>query len=51
MRKGCDGEKNGGEKTGGKKEKTDENCGNYVIASSRPAKRQLLDRRTLVLIK
>ena len=38
MRKGRDGEKRekqGGKKTGGKKkEKTDENSGHYVIASS-----------------
>ena len=41
MRKGRDGEKKAG-KTGGKKEKTDENSGHYVIASSR-----LPERRTL----
>ena len=35
MRKGRDGEKRGGKKTG-KKEKTDENSGHYVIASIRP---------------
>ena len=48
MRKGRDGEK-WGEKNGGKKEeKTDENSGHYVIASSRPPERQPLERRTLV---
>ena len=30
-----------------KKEKTDENSGHYVIASSRPPKRRPLERRTL----
>ena len=44
MRKGCDGGKNGGEK----KEKTDENSGHYVIASSRPPERRPLECRTLV---
>ena len=46
MRKGRDG----GEKTGGKKEKTDDYSGHYVITSSRPPKRRLLERRTLVPI-
>ena len=42
MRKGRDGE------TGKKKrEKTDENSGHYVIASSRPPERRPLERRTL----
>ena len=44
MRKGCDG----GKKTGEKKEKTDENSGHYVVASSRPPERRPLERRTLV---
>ena len=47
MRKGRDrgnGEKNGEEK----KEKTDENSGHYVIASSWLPKRQLLERHSLV---
>ena len=45
MRKSRDG----GE-TGKKKEKTDENSGHYVVASSRPPERQPLERRTLVPI-
>ena len=45
MRKGRDGEKR--EKRGKKKEKTDENSGHYVIASSRPPERRPLERRTL----
>ena len=46
MRKGRDGGKR--EKNGGKKgEKTDENSGHYVIASSRPPERRPLERRTL----
>ena len=49
MRKGRDGGKKRGEKNGGKKrEKTDENSGHYVIASSRPPEHRLLERRTLV---
>ena len=47
MRKG----RNGGEKTGNKKqkkEKIDDYNGHYVIASSRPPKRRPLERRTLV---
>ena len=51
-----------GEKTGGKmggkrgekiekKEKTDENSGHYVIASSQPPEWRWLERRTLVPIK
>ena len=44
MRKGRDGEK----KTGKKKEKTDENSGHYVIASSQPPEHRPLERRTLV---
>ena len=47
MRKGRDG---GEKKTGGKKEKTDENSGHYVIASSRPPERRPLERRTLAPI-
>ena len=49
MRKGRDGGKRGGKKNGGKKrkEKTDENSGHYVIASSRPLERQPMERRTL----
>ena len=50
MRKGRDGGKTGkktGEKTE-KKEKTDENSGHYVIASSQPPERRPLERRTLV---
>ena len=43
MRKGRDG----GKKNGEKKEKTDENSGHYVIASSRPPERRPLERRTL----
>ena len=56
MRKGRDGGKkqngkNGGKKTGGKKkEKTDENSGHYVIASSRPPERRPLEHRMLVPI-
>ena len=42
MRKGRDEKK----KTG-KKEKTDENSGHYVIPSSRPPERRPLERRTL----
>ena len=42
MRKGRDGEKR--EK---KREKTNENSGHYVIASSRPPERRPLERRTL----
>ena len=37
--------RNGGEKRG--EEKTDENSGHYVIASSRPPERRPLERRTL----
>ena len=44
MRKG----RNGGKKR--KKEKTDGDSGHYIIASSRPPKRQQLERRTLVPI-
>ena len=47
MIKGRDGEKTE-KKTGGKEEeKTDDYSGHYVIASSRPPKRQPLERRTL----
>ena len=49
MRKGRDGGKKTGEITG-KKEKTDENSGHYVIASSRPLERRPLERRTLTPI-
>ena len=45
MRKGRDGEKKE-VKTGEKK--TNENSGHYVIASSQPPERRLLERRTLV---
>ena len=40
----------GGKKRGkkGKEEKTIENSGHYVIASSRPPERRPLERRTLV---
>ena len=48
MRKGRDGEKN--EEKTKKQEKTDENSGHYVVASSRPPERQPLERRTLVPI-
>ena len=44
MRKGRDGG------NGEKKEKTDENSGHYVIASSRPPERRPLERRTLAPI-
>ena len=50
MRNGRDGGKTGkkqGKKTG-KKEKTDENSGHYVIASSQPPKQRPVERRTLV---
>ena len=43
MRKGNSGEN-------GRKEKTDENSGHHVIASSRPPERQPLERRTLAPI-
>ena len=43
MRKGRDGGKTGKKK----REKTDENSGHYVIASSRPPERRPLERRTL----
>ena len=53
MRKGRDrgkkGEKNAGKKRE-KKEKTEENSGHYVIASSRPPERRPLERRTLAPI-
>ena len=45
MRKGRDGGKR--EKNWKKKEKTDENSGHYVIASSRPPECRPLERRTL----
>ena len=35
----------------GKKEKTDENSGHYVIASRRPPERRPLERRTLAPIE
>ena len=44
MRKGNSGEN-------GEKEKTDENSGHYVIASSRPPECRPLERRTLVPIR
>ena len=47
MRKGRDG----GKKTGGKKEeKTDNYSGHYIIASSRAPERRPLERRTPVPI-
>ena len=47
MRKGRNG--GNGEKSGGKKQKkTGDYSGHYVIASSQPPERQLLERRTLV---
>ena len=46
MRKGRDGEKNGGKKG----EKTDDYSGNYIIASSQPPERRLLERHPLVPI-
>ena len=50
MRKGRDG--GTGKKTGKKREeKTDENSGHYVIASSRPPDRRPLERRTLAPIQ
>ena len=45
MRKGREGENKYG-----KKEKTDENSGHYLIASSRPPERRPLERRTLAPI-
>ena len=52
MRKGRNGEKKRGKKTGKKEEEenTDENSGHYVIASSRPPERRPLERRTLAPI-
>ena len=53
MRKGRNGEKKNGKKTGKtgeKKENTDENSGHYVVASSRPPERRPLERRTLAPI-
>ena len=47
MRKGRDGEKT---KTGKKEEKTDENSGHYIIASSRPPELRPLEHRTLAPI-
>ena len=49
MRKGRDGEKIKIKKKR-EKEKTDENSGHYVIASSRPPERRPLERRTLAPI-
>ena len=46
MRKGRDGEKKNGKKK--EKEKTDENSGHYVIASSWLPERRPLERRTIV---
>ena len=43
MRKGRDKEKKAGEE-----EKTDENIGHYVVASSRQPERRPLEHRTLV---
>ena len=51
MGKGRDGgEKKKLEKNGGKKEKTDDYSGHYVIASGWPPERRPLERRTLVPI-
>ena len=50
MRKVDCEEKKWGETKQGKKEKTDENIGHYVIASSRPLEHRPFERRTLVLI-
>ena len=53
MRKGRDREKREKrekKKKGTKKEKTDENSGHYVIASSPPPERRPLERRTLAPI-
>ena len=50
MRNGRDGEQKMGKKWE-KKDKTDENSGHYVIASSRPPERRPLERRTLSPIK
>ena len=47
MKKVATEEKNG---ENGGKEKTDENSGHYVIASSRPPERQPLERRANVPI-
>ena len=47
MKKGRDGGKKQGEKTGKKREKIDDYSCHYVIASSRPPKRRPLERRTL----
>ena len=50
MRKRHDGEKGGGEMGKKRKKIKTENCGHYVIASSRPPKRQPLECRTLMPI-
>ena len=47
MRKGRNGGETG-EKNGGKKEKTNDYSGHYVISSSQLPKRRPLERRTLV---
>ena len=47
MRKG--GKTGGKKKNGEIKEKTNENSGHYVIASSRPPEHRPLERRTLAL--
>ena len=44
------GKKTGGKKREKQKEKTDENSGHYVIASSRPPERRPLERSTLAPI-
>ena len=51
MGKGRDGGKKTGGKKREKKEKTDENSGHYVNASSRPPERRPLERRTLAPIQ
>ena len=49
MRKGREGGKMGrGDEEREKKEKTDDYSGHYVIASSRPPERRLLECRTFV---
>ena len=45
MRKGRDGGKREKKIKWEKKEKTDENSGHYVVASSRPPERRPLERR------
>ena len=47
MRKGNSGEQRNQRGKNGE-EKTDENSGHYIIASSRPSERRQLERRTLM---